>query len=282
MPPSAPVPPVAALADGLPLNLVATLVAVAVAMGVTFAAAKVAGRHSVIDVTWGAGFALIAVVAWVLSAGDGDATRRAVVAVMTVLWGLRLASHIERRGRGKGEDPRYEELMGRAPAGRETFHVVTRVYLTQAVVMWFVSLPVQIAMYETGGIGVLAVLGVVVWAIGLTFEAVGDRQLAAFARDPASKGQVMDRGLWRYTRHPNYFGDACVWWGLWLVAVTGAGVWWTAVGPLVMTLLLVRVSGAGLLEKDIGTRRPGYAEYIERTSGFVPLPPRKGPKGARS
>ncbi|CAB4925450.1 unannotated protein [freshwater metagenome] len=274
MPPSAPVPPVAALADGLPVNLVATLLAVALAMTVTFAAAKVAGRHSVIDVTWGAGFALIAVVSWVLSAGDGDATQRAVVAVMTVLWGLRLASHIERRGRGKGEDPRYEELMARAPAGRETFHVVTRVYLTQAVVMWFVSLPVQVAMYETGGLGVLAVLGVVVWAIGLTFEAVGDRQLAAFARDPASKGQVMDRGLWRYTRHPNYFGDACVWWGIWLVAAQELPGLLTVLSPVAMTFFLVFGTGKALLEKGMADRRPGYTDYVRRTSGFFPLPPR--------
>ncbi|MEV4418648.1 DUF1295 domain-containing protein [Patulibacter sp. NPDC049589] len=146
-----PAPPVAALAGGLPLNLVATVVAVALAMTVAFAVAKVAARHSVIDVTWRAGFAFIAVVTWVLSAGDGDATQRAIVLVMTVLWGLRLASHIERRGRGKGEDPRYEQLTERAPAGRETFHVVTRVDLTQAIVMWFVSLPVRVAQYRRPG-----------------------------------------------------------------------------------------------------------------------------------
>jgi len=274
MPAMPPAPPVAALAGGLPLNLLATAVAVALAMAVTFAAAKVAGRHSVIDVTWGAGFALIAVVTWAFSAGDGDATRRAVVTVMTVLWGLRLASHIERRGRGKGEDPRYEQLMERAPAGRETFHVLTRVYLTQAVVMWFVSLPVQVAQYEQSGVGVLTAIGLVVWAVGLTFEAVGDRQLAAFAADPSTKGQVMDRGLWRYTRHPNYFGDACVWWGIWLVAAQELPGALTVLSPLVMTLFLVFGTGKALLEKGMADRRPGYTDYVRRTSGFFPLPPK--------
>jgi steroid 5-alpha reductase family enzyme len=267
-------PPVAALADGLPLNLVATAVAVLLAMGVTFAAAKVAGRHSVIDVTWGAGFATIAIVTWLLSAGDGDATQRTIVTAMVVLWGLRLAWHIERRGRGKGEDPRYEELMERAPEGRETLHVLTRVYLVQGVGMWFISLPVQVAQYEQGGVGVLTFLGLAVWAIGLTFEAVGDRQLSAFASDPSTKGEVMDRGLWRYTRHPNYFGDACVWWGVWLVAAQELPGALTILSPLAMTFLLVFGTGKKLLEKGMADRRPGYTDYVRRTSGFFPLPPK--------
>jgi len=110
--------------------------------------------------------------------------------------------------------------------------------------------------------------------VGLAFEAIGDEQLRRFKADASSAGKVMDRGLWRYTRHPNYFGDACIWWGLWLTALPAGGVWWTFVGPVVMTLLLVRVSGKAMLERDIGTRRPGYADYIKRTSGFFPLPPR--------
>lgn len=269
-----PTPPVAALAAGLPLNLVASAVAVALAMVATFAVAKAAGRHSVIDVTWGLGFALVAVVTWVLSAGDGDPAQRAIVAAMTVVWAVRLASHIEKRGRGKGEDPRYTQLMERAPAGRETFHIVTRVYLTQAVVLWFVSLPVQVAQYEAGGLGVLTAVGLVVWAVGLTFEAVGDRQLAAFAADPGTKGQVMDRGLWRYTRHPNYFGDACVWWGVWLVAAQELPGALTVLSPLAMSFFLVFGTGKALLEKGMADRRPGYTDYVRRTSGFFPLPPR--------
>jgi steroid 5-alpha reductase family enzyme len=273
MPPAVPVP-TAALASGLPLNLVASAVALVIAMGVTFAIARKVGRHSVIDVTWGLGFALVAVVTWVLSAGDGDALQRAIVTLMVVLWGGRLASHIQRRSRGKGEDPRYAELMARAPEGREQFHVLTRVYLTQAVVLWFVSLPVQVAQYEEGGVGVLTFVGLAVWFVGLTFEAVGDRQLAAFMADPSSKGQVMDRGLWRYTRHPNYFGDACVWWGIWLVAANELPGVLTVLSPVVMSFFLYFGTGKALLEKGMAERRPGYTDYVRRTSGFFPLPPK--------
>jgi steroid 5-alpha reductase family enzyme len=118
--------------------------------------------------------------------------------------------------------------------------------------------------------------GLLVYLVGLGFEAVGDAQLAAFKARPDSRGKVMDRGLWRYTRHPNYFGDFCVWWGIWLVALTAGGTWWTAIGPIVMSTLLIRVSGKGLLEKSIGKRRPGYDEYVARTSGFFPMPPKRG------
>jgi steroid 5-alpha reductase family enzyme len=137
-----------------------------------------------------------------------------------------------------------------------------------------VSLPIQAAASRVAEITLAAVPGMVLFAVGLAFESVGDAQLAAFKADPASRGQVLDRGLWRYTRHPNYFGDFCVWWGLWLVAVTAGGTLWTAIGPIVMSVLLIRVSGKGLLEKTIGRRRPGYDEYVRRTSGFFPLPPR--------
>ena len=135
------------------------------------------------------------------------------------------------------------------------------------------SLPAQAATTDlaVGAPPVLA--GIALWAVGLFFETVGDFQLARFKRDPANQGKVMDRGLWRYTRHPNYFGDFCVWWGLFLIAAS-TGAWWTVIGPIVMSVLLIRVSGAGLLESTIGDRRPGYAEYIRRTSGFFPRPPR--------
>jgi steroid 5-alpha reductase family enzyme len=123
-------------------------------------------------------------------------------------------------------------------------------------------------------IGPLAWVGFAVWMIGLCFETIGDAQLARFKADPANRGRVMDRGLWRYTRHPNYFGDFCIWWGLYIVALDASGTWWTVVGPLVMSTLLIRVSGAALLEKSLTSRREGYADYIRRTSGFFPRPPR--------
>ncbi|QIK68470.1 DUF1295 domain-containing protein [Nocardioides sp. HDW12B] len=243
-------------------------------MGLTFAVALRAGKHAVIDVTWGLGFAVVAATAYVLHTGDG--TRAAVALGIVALWGLRLAAHIANRSRGHGEDPRYEALLARAP-GNPQVYAVQRVYVPQAVIMWFVSLPVQLAMFSGSGPGPLLWLGVAVWAVGITFETVGDWQLHRFRSDPASRGQVLDTGLWRYTRHPNYFGDATAWWGIFLVAAdTGLPGWLTILSPLLMTWFLAKGTGKPLLEKDMAERRPGYVDYVRRTSGFVPWPPKKG------
>ncbi len=246
-----------------------TALAIVVVMALTFAVALRAGKHAVIDVTWGLGFVVVAVVSLLVTGAD---TRGVLVVVMVALWGLRLAGHIFLRSRGKGEDPRYEELMRKAQ-GNPDVHALQRVYLPQSVMMWFVSWAVQAAITGDEGPGVLAYVGVVVWAVGLFFEAVGDWQLQRFRDDPSTEGKVLDTGLWRYTRHPNYFGDATAWWGIWLVALD-AGGWFTVLSPVVMTWLLAKGTGAALLEKDIHDRRPGYADYVRRTSGFVPLPPR--------
>lgn len=249
-----------------------TLAAVVVVLGVTLLVALRQGRHTVVDVAWGLGFVAIALTAFLV--GDGDAGRSWLVLLMTAAWGLRLGVHIARRSRGKGEDPRYEAMLAKAPGSRTVF-AVRRIYLTQGVVMWFVSLPVQVAMVQSDPLGWLAWLGVAVWAVGLFFEAVGDWQLERFKADPGNKGKVLDTGLWHYTRHPNYFGDACVWWGLWLVAAsTWPGVLFV-LSPAFMTWNLAKGTGAALLEKDIGDRRPEYADYVRRTSGFVPLPPKR-------
>jgi steroid 5-alpha reductase family enzyme len=234
------------------------------------------GRHDGIDVVWGAGFGVVALVSFVLSAGDGDLWRRLLVTVLTCLWGARLAIHIARRNRGKDEDPRYVAILREAP-GHPVTHLVRKVYLPQAVVMWVVSLPVQLGQYgHASGVlsAVVTVLGVLSWAVGFVFETVGDAQLARFRADPDSGGKVMDRGLWRYTRHPNYFGDAAVWWGLTLLALHHAAGMVGLVSAVLMTWLLARGTGAKLLESTIGDRRPGYAEYVRRTSGFIPLPPK--------
>ncbi len=257
--------------EGLPV----TLAAVAVLMATTFAIALVRGKHSVIDVTWGLGFVVIAVLSALLSSGHGDTTRRVLVAVLTALWGVRLASHIGRRNWGQPEDPRYAALLAKAP-GNPQLYAFRMVYLTQGIVMWFVSLPVQAAMYEQQPTGAFTWIGTAVFAIGLFFEAVGDWQLTAFKADPASKGQVMDRGLWRYTRHPNYFGDACVWWGLYLIAAQQWPGALTILSVVAMTYTLANGTGKPTLEKGMADRRPGYAEYVRRTSGFIPLPPRRG------
>jgi steroid 5-alpha reductase family enzyme len=148
------------------------------------------------------------------------------------------------------------------------------VFLLQGVLLWIVSLPVQVAMIAPGEIGLLSAIGIGVWGIGLSFEAIGDGQLARFKANPENRGQVMDRGLWRYTRHPNYFGDFCVWWGIFIAALDASGTAWTVIGPMLMSWLLIRVSGVAMLEKTIAKRRPGYAEYAARTNAFFPGLPR--------
>jgi steroid 5-alpha reductase family enzyme len=174
----------------------------------------------------------------------------------------------------RGEDRRYAAMRERKGDGFTRWSLWA-IFGTQGLLVLSVSLPIQAAADRPGGLTAAIIPGVAVFLVGLAFEGVGDEQLRRFKADAANRGKVMDRGLWHYTRHPNYFGDACVWWGVWLIALPAGGVWWTAVGPAVMTLLLVRVSGKAMLERDIGQRRPAYAEYIKRTSGFFPLPPRR-------
>ena len=188
------------------------------------------------------------------------------------IWGLRLSWHIYRKTAGKGEDPRYAQLL----RGATAVQVVRKVFLTQGLMGLFISFPLQLSAV-TGPTPkpLLAVtgLGLAVWLVGVTFEAVGDRQLRVFKSDPANRGVIMDRGLWAWTRHPNYFGDACVWWGLWLITINGWVPLATVVSPLLMTYFLVDVSGARLTEKYM-KGRPGFAEYQRRTAYFVPRPPR--------
>ncbi|MET8943347.1 DUF1295 domain-containing protein [Streptomyces sp. NPDC004542] len=255
------------------LNLAWAAAAAFAVMLVTFAVAVRAGVHRIVDVAWGVGFTAVAVVTLAVSAGHGDLSRRVLVTVLTALWGLRLAAHIARRGRGHGEDPRYEAMLARAPGNRNAY-ALRMVYLLQGALVWLVSLPVQAAQYVPGPPSVLTWAGTALWALGLGFEAVGDAQLARFKADPANRGRIMDRGLWSWTRHPNYFGDFCVWWGLFLAACDSpAAAAVSVVSPVVMSLLLVRGSGKRLLERHLA-ERPGYAEYSARTSGFFPRPPR--------
>ena len=234
---------------------------------------------SFIDSFWGGGMALLAAVSWLRLVPAGPLAT--LIAAMAVLWGVRLAVHLYRRWRREGEDPRYARML-RKPReqGRFASAALTRVFLGQAVLLFLVSSPAQLGVLAAGsnlGIDALALAGLALWLVGVFFEWVGDWQLARFRTDPASKGQVMDRGLWRYTRHPNYFGDACAWWGIWLAAAS-AGWWvgaWTVAGPLFLTFTLTRWSGKPLLEAGLAKRRPGYADYVARTSGFFPLPPRR-------
>ncbi len=229
---------------------------------------------SIVDSWWGPGFALIALVTFLLTPG-GARPRRVLVLALTATWGLRLGAHIFARNHGTPEDPRYQ-AMRRSWGDRFPFASLFTVFVLQALILWVVSAPVQVAQGSAApeSLGPWDAAGVLAWAIGFFFETVGDAQLARFRADPANAGRVMDHGLWRYTRHPNYFGDACVWWGLWLIACAVPGGWLTVFSPLVMTFLLRRVSGVPMLERGMAKRRPGYDEYVRRTSPFLPWPPR--------
>lgn len=259
--------------DAFLLNIAASALAVVVVLAVTFTVAQRQGRHSLIDVTWGVGFALIAVVSAALGTAHGDVLRGWLLAVLTAVWGLRLAWHLGQRSRGAGEDPRYERLLAGPPA-RRAWRAVGLVYLPQGALMLLISMPIQVAAYTSGPVGWLAVLGTGLWIWGFTFESVADAQLARFKAEPANRGQIMDRGLWSWTRHPNYFGDACVWWGLFLIAAESWPGVVTVFAPMVMTYLLTRGSGKRLLEQRMRDR-PGWDDYVRRTSGFVPMPPRR-------
>ena len=228
---------------------------------------------SIVDIVWGLGFVITS---WVLALTiDGDSTRQILLAVMVGAWGLRLGGYLAKRNIGHGEDWRYKAMRKKKGARFGLISLVT-VFGLQGVLMWVVSLPVMFGNSDaTPGVGPLAVIGVMVWAVGLSFEAVGDWQLAKFKKDPNNAGKVMQTGLWSLTRHPNYFGDALLWWGTGIVgAETGTGVV-GFIGPVVMTVFLLRVSGVPMLERSLMKRREGYAEYAARTSAFIPRPPKR-------
>ena len=248
----------------------ASVLGLAVVHSVTFAIGRRIGRYNVVDVAWGVGFVAIAAVA--ATVGHGDPTRRWLLLALVSIWGLRLSWHIQRKTAGKGEDPRYAALLRDASVGQ----VLRKVFLLQAFITWFVSLPLQLSAV-TGAtpkpLTAVTVLGVAVWLVGVTFESVGDRQLKVFKSDPANRGVVMDRGLWAWTRHPNYIGDATVWFSLWLITISGRWALATVGSPLLMTYFLVYVTGARLTEK-LMAGRPGFDEYKSHTAFFFPRPPR--------
>ena len=232
------------------------------------------GDVSIVDSIWSL-FFLVGGLVYAIAA-QGGARAWLVVALVTV-WALRLSVYITWRNWGDEEDRRYQAMREkRGPAFRWTSLYI--VFLLQAAIAWVVSLPLLGVALSTSPLGPLDALGVAVFLVGLYFEAVGDFQLARFKGDPTNRGKVMDRGLWRYTRHPNYFGDFTLWWGLYLIAL-GGGAWWAFPGPVIMSFFLLKVSGVALLEKDIGERRPKYADYIARTNAFFPGPP-KPPRDA--
>lgn len=228
---------------------------------------------AIVDSLWSLLFVVEAFV-YVISSPTGGlnaAGPRALLMLgLVTLWALRLSVYITWRNRGHGEDRRYQAIRARNEPNF-AFKSLYLVFLLQAVLAWLISLPLLGSALGTAALGPLDYAGIALWGVGFLFEAGGDWQLARFKADPANKGRVMDRGFWALTRHPNYFGDFCVWWGYFLMALS-TGAWWSLPGPLLMSVLLMRVSGVSLLEKDIGERRPQYADYIRRTNAFFPWP----------
>ena len=231
---------------------------------------------SIVDIAWGLGFVLVAWTAFSFACRSmDDARTNLLLPVLTTVWGVRLSGHLFLRNHRRPEDYRYQ-AMRRKWGERFPWVSLVTVFGVQGLVMWVVSLPVQIGSGMPGqSINAMTMLGIACWGIGLFFESVGDWQLARFKSNPANVGRVLDTGVWRYTRHPNYFGDFLVWWGFFLVSFSLTAVWWTVVGPVTMSIFLTRISGVTLLEKSLSQTKPEYAEYVARTNAFFPGPRRR-------
>ena len=243
-------------------------------MAILWIASLILRNSSIVDIFWGAGFVMANWVYFALTS-EGFAGRKWLIGVLVTIWGLRLSLYILSRNWGKPEDFRYQKW--REEAGRKWWWwSFFKVFLLQGVLMWIVSAPLLAANIGAAParLTILDFVAIAMWAIGFFFEAVGDLQMARFKANPANKGKVMSRGVWRYTRHPNYFGDATQWWSYYLVALA-AGGWFTIFSPILMTTLLLRVSGVALLEKSLKETKPKYKEYVETTSAFIPWFPRK-------
>ena len=244
-------------------------------MTLVWALSVVIKNAGIADTFWGLGFVLVA---WVtFAAAEGYLGRRLLITLLVTVWGLRLALHIGRRSWGKGEDRRYQTWR-RQYGERFWWISLFTVFLLQGALLWVISLVAQAGQWspEPERLGWLDGAGFLLWVVGFFFEAVGDRQLATFKANPNNKGRVMARGLWRYTRHPNYFGECLMWWGIFLITLATPGSLWTIISPLTITFLLLRVSGVTLLERTIVETRPEYRDYQERTSAFIPWFPKKG------
>jgi steroid 5-alpha reductase family enzyme len=260
------------------LTVLFTACALLAAVAVAFVIGSSTGKHSVMDTAWGASIAVAGLVSFLVSIGHGVPARRWPLAAAAVLWGVRLALHVAVRARGKGEDPRYDELLRRAP-GNRNWYALRVVYVPQLLILWLACLPLTAGMTAPAPAGAITVVGGALWLIGFFFEVVGDWQLTRFRADPANRGGVLNSGLWHYTRHPNYFGDACMWWGLFALSYGSAIQLVTLVSPLLMTYILTKGTGQRLTDRRMADGgRPGYAEYVARTSGFIPLPPRRRPR----
>jgi steroid 5-alpha reductase family enzyme len=230
---------------------------------------------SIVDIFWGTGFVIVGWVYFALTP-DGFLTRKLILMALVTIWGLRLSLHIGFRNIGKGEDYRY--IKWREEHGQKWWYLsYFQVFFLQGFLMWIISLPLLAAQFYAGPgrITWLDGIAILVCLVGFFFEAVGDWQLSQFKKDPGNKGKLLTSGVWRYSRHPNYFGDAAQWWGFYLFALSTGSGWFTFISPLIMTILLRNVSGVTMLEKSLQQTKPGYEEYIASTSPFIPWFPKK-------
>ena len=229
---------------------------------------------TLVDSLWGLGFVLIAWISFGLS--EGYMGRKILIGIVTTAWGLRLSAHLAWRNWGKGEDPRYGSWRR---ASGERFWIISlfKVFLLQALFLWVIALAVQYGQIpgQPAYFTWLDSTGLIIWLIGFGFETVSDWQLARFKNDAANRGKVMDRGLWGYSRHPNYFGECLIWWGIFFIALSTPNSAWTVISPLVITAVLLKMTGIPLMEKSIVDTRPGYRDYIRRTPTFIPWFPKK-------
>jgi steroid 5-alpha reductase family enzyme len=229
---------------------------------------------SIVDLFWGFGFVLVS---WFYFLNcDGNEIRKIIIELLVTVWGLRLSGYLTWRNHGKGEDFRYRQFRQNYGEKRYWWISFFQTFLLQGVLMWLISAPLLGAQYhgQDKNLHVLDWIGIIFWIIGFAFEAGGDWQLAVFKSGPENRGKVLDKGFWRYTRHPNYFGDSSVWWGFGFLCLA-AGSWLPALGSVLMTLLIIKVSGVALLEKSLKEQKPQYKEYVERTSAFFPWFPKK-------
>ena len=230
---------------------------------------------TIVDSLWGLGFMVIA---WLtFSMAGGYPGRKLLISLLVTLWGLRLVLHLSRRNWGHGEDPRY---AGWRQKSGERFWLISlfKVFMLQSVFLWVISLALQWGQMfpQPSELIWLDYVGLGIWIVGFFFETVGDWQLARFKADPAQKGRVMDQGLWAYSRHPNYFGETLIWWGIFVITLATPAGWWTIVSPIIITTVLLKMTGVTLMEKTIVHTRPKYRDYIRRTNAFIPWFPKKG------
>lgn len=252
-------------------NWFAALPALAVFGVLAWIVATARRNVGLVDIAWSLFFLLAAAVHAVRAPAVG--LRGGILIVLVALWALRLAAYLAARNWNAPEDRRYRAIRARNEPGF-AWKSLYLVFGLQVLLAWLISAPLAVAIPAPGAPGALGILGAIVAGFGITYESIADWQLARFRTGHGNEARVMDRGLWRLSRHPNYFGEFCTWWGFYLLAAD-AGGWWTVFSPALMSILLLRVSGVTLLERDIGERRPGYRDYVTRTNAFFPGPPRE-------